>query len=105
MTGHEFSSKENYENANEYYKKAINLDKRNVRAYWGLGNLNLKTERYKKAIDYFSRAIKFNNDTPTVYTQLAIAHLNLEEYEEALRAITIGEKLAPKDAFNRYHKA
>ena len=105
MTGHEFSSKENYEQAKKYYTRAIDLDQRNVRAFWGLGNLSLKTEHYNEAIKNFTRAINFNSDTPTVYTQLAIAHLSKNEFKEALKAIKLAEGLAPKDAFNRYHKA
>ncbi len=44
LAGHEFSSKEQYDKSKLYYKKALALDERNIRAYWGLGNLSLKIE-------------------------------------------------------------
>lgn len=53
LAGHEYSSKEQYEKSKLYYKKALSLNNKNIRAYWGMGNLHLKTENYQKAIEYF----------------------------------------------------
>lgn len=53
LAGHEYSAKEQYEKSKLYYKKALSLDEKNIRAYWGLGNLSLKMENQEKAIEYF----------------------------------------------------
>ena len=60
MAGHEYSAKEEYEKAKNNYNKAIRLDHHNVRAYWGMGNLHLKTEKYEVAKNFFEQAIKIN---------------------------------------------
>lgn len=44
------------------------MDKRNIRAYFGLGQVNLKINEFKKAIDYFKYSIKINGETGSSYT-------------------------------------
>lgn len=44
----------------EYYKKSLQLNKKNFLAYRGLGNYYLKNKQYKKAEEYYTNAIKIN---------------------------------------------
>lgn len=44
------------------------MDKRNIRAYFGLGLAYTKINDYKKAIDYFKYSIKINGETGSAYT-------------------------------------
>lgn len=63
------------------------MDKRNIRAYLGLGQVNLKINEFKKAIDYFKYSIKINGETGSAYTQIAIAQINQNDFDEALKNI------------------
>ena len=84
---------------------AINLDERNVKAYFGLGLMYLKTERFNDAISNFSEVIRINKENHSVYTQIAIAYINNDKYEEALRYIEEAEKLTPSQPLNKFRKA
>lgn len=71
------------------------MDEKNIKAYFGLGLMYMKTERFNEAISNFTEIIRINKENHSVYTQIAIAHINNNQYREALEQILKAEKLTP----------
>lgn len=69
--------------AEEYAKKAVELDSRLPRAHLLLGELYLYKSRVPEAIEQFQKELELNPGDAAVYYKLADAYTRLQKYEEA----------------------
>lgn len=91
------SEKENYENAIEYYKKALVFDSNFAFAYDNIGICYRKLNRYDDAIKAYEKSLKIDPDGLTPLQNIAIAYIYKKEYKKAVKAY---EKLAKLDSKN-----
>jgi tetratricopeptide (TPR) repeat protein len=84
--------------AEDAYKKAIELDPEEPRAWSGLGRLYEATKRYVEAEQTYERAIDLNPDSRAALSGLAwIEARNLMNYERAEMALRKLVELAPEE--------
>jgi tetratricopeptide (TPR) repeat protein len=69
--------------AEEYAKKAVELDPKLPRAHMLLGELYLYKSRIPEAIEQFQKELELNPGEAAVYYKLADAYSRLQQYEEA----------------------
>lgn len=69
--------------AEEYAKKAVELDPKLPLAHAVLGELYLYKSRVPEAIEQFQKELELNPGEAAVYYRLADAHSRLQNYEEA----------------------
>lgn len=88
----DFMRQERYEDAEQKYIAAIRLDKKNVDAYEGLGNLYRKTQKYPEAREALRFILKFRPNDASVHVsigEVALAEGNpalaLSEFRTAVR--------------------
>jgi tetratricopeptide (TPR) repeat protein len=69
--------------AEEYAKKAVELDPKLPRAHMLLGELCLYKSRIPEAVEQFQKELELNPGEAAVYYKLADAYSRLQKYEEA----------------------
>jgi tetratricopeptide (TPR) repeat protein len=69
--------------AEEYAKKAVELDPKLPRAHMLLGELYLYKSRIPEAVEQFQKELELNPGEAAVYYKLADAYSRLQKYEEA----------------------
>ncbi|HYT19017.1 MAG TPA: tetratricopeptide repeat protein [Candidatus Polarisedimenticolia bacterium] len=69
--------------AEEYAKKAVELDTRLPRAHLLLGELYLYKSRLPEAVEQFQKELELNPGDAAVHYKLADAYTRLQKYEEA----------------------
>ncbi len=69
--------------AEEYAKKAVELDPKLPRVHMLLGELYLYKSRIPEAVEQFQRELELNPGEAAVYYKLADAYSRLQKYEEA----------------------
>lgn len=86
-----YDSLEKTEKAIEYYKKALNIDDYEERAYYGLATIYDDEGKYEKAIELYNKAIYINPNYYAAYFFLANAYdasgkknLAIQTYEKLL---------------------
>jgi len=77
----------NYEQAKEYYQKAIDLDPDKYEAYTNLGLIYVSEGEYEKAIKCYQKTIKLIPDDWRCYYNLGVAYSNTGDKENALKQV------------------
>lgn len=91
-----YEAKGEAELAIKEYKQAIEQDKTNPMAYFGLGNISFKNGKFTDAEDYYKMAVKY---APADNRQSAMFYNNLSwVYIETNKDLLEAEKLAQKAA-------
>ena len=67
-------------------EKAISVDPMNYKAYYNLGNLQLKGKKFYSAIMSYNKCLKIKKDFPYAWYNLGNAYLALDEYSRAKTA-------------------
>ncbi len=97
----DYSAKGEYQKAQEFYNKAINIDPQNISSLIGLGRIAENTNNIQQAYEYFTKAMSFdqdNNDLLFNYSRLAIETDNVDNAKQALT------KLIEKEPSNNQYK-
>jgi tetratricopeptide (TPR) repeat protein len=97
----DYSGKGEYQKAQEFYNKAINIDPQNVSSLIGLGRIAENTNNIQQAYEYFTKAMSFDQDNNEVlfnYSRLAIETDNVDNAKQALT------KLIEKEPSNNQYK-
>ena len=97
----DYSAKGEYQKAQEFYNKAINIDPQNISSLIGLGRIAENTNNIQQAYEYFTKAMSFdqdNNDLLFNYSRLAIETDNVDNAKQALT------KLIEKEPSNSQYK-
>lgn len=75
-----------YSEAVAQYKRALEIDPREARAYAGLGNVYLDQKRYAESAEAYEKAIGINPEYTDVYMPLGLDYIRLERYDAAIEA-------------------
>ena len=92
--GNIYFKKEEYDNAIKNYKKAIELDDRDLTSRYNLGQVYLKKEDFQEAINYFNQVIELDisssspMDDPDFKYYLGLALMENGDYHEAIEALS-----------------
>ncbi len=87
----------NLRTALEYYKKAIDKDRKNYIAYYNKGVTHMELGQYKKAIEELSYyAIKRKDDIDG-WINLAVCLINTRKFKEALSALASADEIDGDD--------
>ncbi len=98
---------QDYERAEEYYRKAEIKDN-NLKSNFNLGNTTYQLERYEEAIDYFIRATrktKTDAQQSLSFYNLANAYFNNQQLEEAIEAYKQAIRLDATNEKAKYNLA
>src|SRR5947209_14813571 len=80
--------------AEDYAKKAVELDPKLPRAHMLLGELYLYKSRIPEAVEQLQKELELNPGEAAVYYKLAAAYSRLQKYEEAEKLLQISIWLA-----------
>ena len=90
--------KENYDEAERLFIKAIKKEPRNENAYAGLGRLYLASKKYGEATETFKYLTKQFPANDAYYSSLGQAHHGNKLYDNAVEAYEKSIELAPDNA-------
>jgi tetratricopeptide (TPR) repeat protein len=76
-------SKEEYERAEKHYKKALDLEPRNISCLNSLGLTFVKIGRFKEGMSKYMAALSISPENPKVLFNLGHAWEKQENYEKA----------------------
>ena len=77
----------NYEQAKEYYQKAVDLDPNKYEAYTNLGLIYVREGEYVKAIKCYQKTIELIPDDWRCYYNLGVVYNNMGDEENALKQV------------------
>lgn len=86
-------------------KRLIEIDPKNYKAYYNLGNIYLKDEEYLKSIELYNAAIFINNSFTPAYYNAGISSLQSGNPKNALLYFQKAISLNPQDADSCYNIA
>jgi tetratricopeptide (TPR) repeat protein len=95
--GDAYLGKGDYEKAERYYRKALEIDGSDVAALTGLGEINLEVGHYDEAIKYYKKAIMLYPNDRDSYYYIGRAYENNKMFHEAIRNLHSAIKISPKD--------
>lgn len=93
------------ENALKEFKKAINCDKNNAKAYNAAGVILLLQDDYDAAYEMFDKAVKADNCYATAIDNLGTLYFLKEDYKTAEEKFKLALKYNPKSVLENYHMA
>ena len=105
LAGHEYVDNENFTEANNCFKKALAFDERQVNAWWGLGNIQLKEQNYSEAVKLFKKCLSINNHSAVLHFYLGTAYLQNKDIKNALNNLIIAQNLDQKNPMIQYQVA
>ena len=105
LAGHEYVDNENFAEANNCFKKALAFDERQVNAWWGLGNIQLKEQNYSEAIKLFRKCLSINSHSAVLHFYLGTAYLQNKDIKNALNNLLNAQKLDSKNPMIQYQVA
>ena len=105
LAGHEYVDNENFTEANNCFKKALAFDERQVNAWWGLGNIQLKEQNYSEAIKLFKKCLSIHNHSAVLHFYLGTAYLQNKDIKNALNNLIIAQNLDQKNPMIQYQVA
>lgn len=73
-----------FEKAQEAYKKALSIDRKDFASFEGLGNLHYVRQEYNEAIRNYSQALKYDNKSDRLVLKIANCHRDMSNDKEAL---------------------
>jgi len=102
LAGHEYVDNENFTEANNCFRKALSYDERQVNAWWGLGNIQLKEQNYIEAIKLFKKCLNINSHSAVLHFYLGTAYLQNKDIKNALNNLINAQKLDSKNPMIQY---
>ncbi|MBN1047037.1 tetratricopeptide repeat protein [Clostridium botulinum] len=103
--GNEFFSKKDYDNAIEYYNRAISLDSSYLHAYYNKGLAYANKKDYDNAIKLFSKAIEIDDKFDATYNAKGVMYYILKEYSNAIENYTAAIDINPNFIFAYNNRA
>jgi tetratricopeptide (TPR) repeat protein len=86
-------------------KRLIEINPKNYKAYYNLGNIYLKDEEYSKAIELYNATVFVNNTFEPAYYNAGISFFKLNNFKSALPYFQKVLRLNPQDANSCYNIA
>jgi tetratricopeptide (TPR) repeat protein/V8-like Glu-specific endopeptidase len=98
LKGVDLEEKKDYRGAIEEYNKALDINPKYGKAYFGRGNVHKELKDYPKALADYSKTIAIDPKYAAAYNNRGIVHKQLKDYPKAVadynQAIAIDPKLA-----------
>lgn len=94
--------------AEQYYRKALDINPKNARAMFDLGDTYLSQQNEKDALEWFTKASKTETDKRVkamTYHNIGYIHHTQKKYSEAIEAYKQALRLNPNDEDTRYNLA
>ncbi len=88
---------ERYEEAIDFFKKALNFNGNEVDLYNELGLCYMNLENYNKSELYFVKALRYAPEDMSIYYNLAILAYRKKDMKEALKYCEIINEFSPND--------
>jgi tetratricopeptide (TPR) repeat protein len=97
--------KRNYDEAQRYYERALQVDARHYRTLCNLGNVFLAVEKPERAIEYYNRCIENYPSSVKGYYNLSRAQLLEYMFVESKKSFNRAKEIDPDrvDYFSRIH--
>lgn len=73
LCGHEYLAKENFDQALNNYREALNIDERHYNALYGIGQVLMKQEKFALAQSHFRSAVQINPRNSILHYHLGVA--------------------------------
>ena len=102
MTGNAYFNLGQYNQAINFYKKAIEIDDTFYQAYYELGTTYNKLENYEEALKFYNITIKLKPGFSDAYNGKANVLAGLKKYNEAIEFYNEAFKLNSSDALPIY---
>ena len=104
LAGHECVALEEWERALGFFRQAIGRDKRHYNAWFGLGNVYLKTARHRLAEYHFREAARINPSNAMLVCCVGTVMDKLDRRADALVLYEQACALAPESAAVRFKR-
>lgn len=102
LCGHEYFEIEDFEESERQYRKGFTVDRRNYKAWWGVGNIHLKQEKYDKALRTFNYAAQIYPKSSFIHTYIGMALMHSNQTEKALLQFELAQRLNPNAPLNSF---
>ena len=100
-----------YDEALDYYEKALRLDNSNPDVYEGMVKVNVKLASksyesgdYDEALDYYEKALRLDKSNPDVYEEMAKVYLQQDECIKAMETVLKGEKATKAESLSEFEE-
>lgn len=84
-----------YEKAENYFLKAVQLNHSEYKAYNNLANIEFSRKNHEKSIEYYQKAIKHNSEYPEAYHNLALVYKDKNDLKKQRKYLIKAIKLDP----------
>jgi tetratricopeptide (TPR) repeat protein len=84
-----------FDQAIQFFNKAIKINPNNVTAYCNISNTLLSQGKYKESIIYCDKALEINKYNPNAYFHKSLALLSLEKFKEGWLLYESRKKIYP----------
>ncbi|GAA5911646.1 anaphase promoting complex subunit CDC27 [Sporobolomyces salmoneus] len=105
LAGHECIMLEEWERGIGFFREAIRRDLLHYNAWFGLGNVYMKTGKYTLADFHFRRALEINPSNATLVCCVGSVLEKSRRYKEALETYERACLLAPESSLARFRRA
>jgi tetratricopeptide (TPR) repeat protein len=99
----EAQSKGDFENAERYYLKAIELNPKDSIAHKYLGDFYANLQDYEQAKSYYFKALALNPDYLEAHINLGSLYSVLHDYDQAITQLLKAFDISPNDASVHYN--
>ena len=98
--GDTYRFRETFSDATKWYKRALEIDDKNVDAHQGMGFIHRFNSNFKEAFNYFSQSLKYSGSNVNIVHHIRTATLakSAGNMEEAIRLCNIILKTKPNTA-------
>ncbi|GAA5933128.1 anaphase promoting complex subunit CDC27 [Sporobolomyces koalae] len=104
LAGHECVMLEEWERATSFFREAIRRDSIHYNAWFGLGNVYMKTGKHTLADYHFRRAVEINPSNATLVCCVGSVLEKTRRYQEALEMYERACSLAPESPLARFRR-
>ena len=95
QAGNDARRRFDYKTALDAYSKVKELDPKDTRAYYGLGNVYYDVACYDSAIDFYGQALQYNPNYVDAMVQLATSYFGKNRFDDAESHFAAALKLKP----------
>lgn len=106
--GNRYYLRGDWAKAEQYYRKALDINPKNTRAMFNLGDTYLSQQNNKDAMEWFTKAAKAETNKvlkAMMYHNIGYIHHLNKEYDQAIEAYKEALRNNPKDEDTRYNLA
>lgn len=98
--GKEYSSSNNYKEGIVVYSKAIDMNKKELSAYYGIADMYEKLERYENAIEFLRKTLEIDPKLDII-DRIAILYSKMKKYDDAIIIYRQGIRESPAEYYRK----